>query len=88
MYMIMHESSYARFATTMHHLLLLCIITTTLLCLCRADVNTTDNFLWTPLHHACHTGEVNDSFNMYCMVVKLLSKSVTGCRTWCSTLVL
>lgn len=24
----------------------------------RADVNTIDNFMWTPLHHACHAGEV------------------------------
>ena len=22
-----------------------------------ADVNATDNFKWTPLHHACHTGQ-------------------------------
>lgn len=23
----------------------------------RASVNTTDNFLWTSLHHACHAGQ-------------------------------
>uniref|UniRef100_A0A8D0H6X4 Ankyrin repeat and EF-hand domain containing 1 n=1 Tax=Sphenodon punctatus TaxID=8508 RepID=A0A8D0H6X4_SPHPU len=25
--------------------------------MCRADVNTMDNFNWTPLHHACHAGQ-------------------------------
>lgn len=24
---------------------------------CRANVNVTDNFMWTPLHHACHAGQ-------------------------------
>lgn len=24
---------------------------------CRANVNATDNFLWTPLHFACHAGQ-------------------------------
>lgn len=23
----------------------------------RASVNATDNFMWTPLHHACHAGQ-------------------------------
>nr|XP_030124660.3 ankyrin repeat and EF-hand domain-containing protein 1 isoform X2 [Taeniopygia guttata] len=26
---------------------------------CRADVNATDNFLWTPLHHACYNGHLD-----------------------------
>lgn len=30
-----------------------------LLLLCRADVNATDNFLWTPLHHACYNGHLD-----------------------------
>ena len=25
----------------------------------RADINAIDNFMWTPLHHACHAGEVS-----------------------------
>ena len=33
---------------------------------CRADVNAADNFLWTPLHHACHSGEV--SWNVICYI--------------------
>jgi hypothetical protein len=24
-----------------------------------ADINAIDNFMWTPLHHACHAGEVS-----------------------------
>lgn len=24
---------------------------------CRADINARDNFKWTPLHHACHSGQ-------------------------------
>lgn len=27
--------------------------------LCRADVNAADNFLWTPLHHACYNGHLD-----------------------------
>lgn len=26
---------------------------------CRADVNATDNFMWTPLHHACYNGHLD-----------------------------
>ena len=25
----------------------------------RADVNAKDSFRWTPLHHACHSGQVD-----------------------------
>lgn len=25
----------------------------------RADINARDNFKWTPLHHACHSGQVD-----------------------------
>ena len=28
-------------------------------CCCRANVNACDQFNWTPLHHACHAGQVN-----------------------------
>lgn len=34
---------------------------------CRANVNATDNFLWTPLHFACHAGQQD--------IVELLVKS-------------
>lgn len=27
--------------------------------MCRADVNACDQFCWTPLHHACHTGQLD-----------------------------
>lgn len=30
-----------------------------LLLFCRADVNATDNFMWTPLHHACYNGHLD-----------------------------
>lgn len=33
----------------------------------RANVNATDNFLWTPLHFACHAGQQD--------IVELLVKS-------------
>ena len=29
-----------------------------LLSLCSADVNAIDNFMWTPLHHCAHSGQV------------------------------
>ena len=27
--------------------------------ICRANVNARDNFKWTPLHHACHAGQLD-----------------------------
>lgn len=26
---------------------------------CSANINARDNFKWTPLHHACHSGQLN-----------------------------
>jgi len=37
-----------------------------------ADVNAADNFLWTPLHHACHSGEVSEMYRADVFVQKCL----------------
>jgi ankyrin repeat protein len=31
---------------------------------CGSDVNAYDNFKWTPLHHACHAGQLERKFSL------------------------